>query len=1506
MNMKKILCGVIVVLGCVCAATFAQDWSIPRGIDAVTRTGWKKLPLLRDKQRSYQAVFVGYRDSNNERVIMEHFGPGCVYNIWGTRHFNGNTVTDWATNPGNIKFYFDGEAAPRINAPFLQVVGNYVGLPTLQPFAAPLCTTGGHPHERNPDGTYSGPVAPCSFLPIPFKRSLKITTTGDPSWVHVGYVTYADDEGITSWTGTEDLSEVIWTFNNVGQDPKPQTTYTVVAGTVNIPAGQRVTLLDGGGAGHIGAIKVRPSPANASVVESAEITCTWDNHTVPDVNVPLGGFFGSAAGFEVMPTRSIPVGMSTGTALWYNYFPMPFWNRAVISVRNGTGAAMSLTYEIHIGTEVYPQGRTGYFRAQANRMTTRPEVNYPFLTLSGVKGHAVGGVFGERKVSGWNHLEGDERFWVDGSRTVTWPGTGQEDYYLMCFNMFARDERGIPFQRPLFGNPGGAMDGPVLYRFHIGEMITFDESVRCTIEKGMQPCEDETQITGASVWFYYGVDEPGIELTDTFDVGKSTEEAAHRYQVVGQTWGGTLTEYYEWNDTQACCTFSLSCLSVTDDGRKWNGSSQFTVRLNPANNGARLRVRLDQRNSPGPNIRQKARVFVDGAEVGIWQSRIYAVPGPGWWTANDPGYAWKDDDFEIPGRYTAGKSSVTIRLEYLDSRSGDWSEFYYWVYSYRPIGTVGPASKLALSAMPGTVSADDLGTSTITALVQDAQGNLVTASSAVITFSISGGTGTLIGPNPVSAVAGSAKIVYRAGASSGVVTITAVSPGLTAGMVNITVSRNSPPNPPTNLLCNGVVNPVNLGDQTPDLSWTFSDPDPGDVQSAFQVLVSSSAAELGGDVGGVWDTGKVVSSANTTAYTLGMLQPGVTYYWKVRTWDVRSAIGPYSVVAQFTMAASSVPDTDPPRAVTDLRAAPGGSAGTVVLSWTAPGDDGSVGVLTGGYRIQFATSNINWNRANAQIALSTANVSPGSVQVLLVADLTPGVTYFFRLWSGDESGNWSGISNGATTYATPVMNPAPGAPMSLTVEGAVNPRNVSVANPTFGWVFNDPGDTQTAYQVLVASVAAHVAADNGSFWDSGKVVGGANSVQYAGARSLQPGVTYYWKVRTWDSMDQAGPYSAVNEFTMAQIPLNNPPSITLISPVNGSTYSAPADILLGATATDPDGTIASVRFYRGSTLLATDTASPYEYTWTNVSSGTYQLRAVAQDNRGATSTSTVVTVTVLPGDTPAVWYALTTAVNPANGGTVSPASGTYLAGSQIQVTATPNANYTFATWSEDATGTNPTITITMDADKTLTANFTYTPPVNSSPSVVITSPADGAMFTAPASITITATAADSDGSIAAVRFYSGTTLLNTDSASPYEYTWLNVAAGDYVLSAQAVDDRGAVGTSAAVLITVNPGSQPPQPVLEPGEVRVIGGQGGYINATVNPNVTIRFRRTVAGKVTVRIYDLRGRLVMEKSKDGPAGVDDDIVWNVADLPVGVYIARVKSAGINQAKRFAILR
>jgi pectate lyase len=101
------------------------------------------------------------------------------------------------------------------------------------------------------------------------------------------------------------------------------------------------------------------------------------------------------------------------------------------------------------------------------------------------------------------------------------------------------------------------------------------------------------------------------------------------------------------------------------------------------------------------------------------------------------------------------------------------------------------------------------------------------------------------------------------------------------------------------------------------------------------------------------------------------------------------------------------------------------------------------------------------------------------------------------------------------------------------------------------------------------------------------------------------------------------------------------------------------------------------------------------------------------------------------------------------------------------------------------------------------------PPTNNPPTVSITSPANGATFTAPASVTINATAADSDGTVSKVDFYQGTTLLGTDTSSPYSYAWTNVAAGSYSLTAKATDNGGAATTSSTVNITVTAGGGVP-------------------------------------------------------------------------------------------------
>jgi len=91
---------------------------------------------------------------------------------------------------------------------------------------------------------------------------------------------------------------------------------------------------------------------------------------------------------------------------------------------------------------------------------------------------------------------------------------------------------------------------------------------------------------------------------------------------------------------------------------------------------------------------------------------------------------------------------------------------------------------------------------------------------------------------------------------------------------------------------------------------------------------------------------------------------------------------------------------------------------------------------------------------------------------------------------------------------------------------------------------------------------------------------------------------------------------------------NKPPTVSLTSPGSGATYVAPASISMSASATDSDGSITKVEFYRGSALIGTSTTAPYSVVATNVPTGTYTLTAKAYDNAGASTTSGGVSVTV--------------------------------------------------------------------------------------------------------------------------------------------------------------------------------------------------------------------------------------------------------------------------------------
>ncbi len=105
------------------------------------------------------------------------------------------------------------------------------------------------------------------------------------------------------------------------------------------------------------------------------------------------------------------------------------------------------------------------------------------------------------------------------------------------------------------------------------------------------------------------------------------------------------------------------------------------------------------------------------------------------------------------------------------------------------------------------------------------------------------------------------------------------------------------------------------------------------------------------------------------------------------------------------------------------------------------------------------------------------------------------------------------------------------------------------------------------------------------------------------------------------------------------------------------------------------------------------------------------------------------------------------------------------------------------------------------------------PAVNQPPGVALTAPAQGASFTAPATIALAASASDGDGAINRVEFYSGVTKLGEDASAPFEWAVSGLNAGSHTFSARAFDNEGASATSAAVTITVARAVSPPSVAL---------------------------------------------------------------------------------------------
>ena len=376
--------------------------------------------------------------------------------------------------------------------------------------------------------------------------------------------------------------------------------------------------------------------------------------------------------------------------------------------------------------------------------------------------------------------------------------------------------------------------------------------------------------------------------------------------------------------------------------------------------------------------------------------------------------------------------------------------------------------------------------------------------------------------------------------------------------------------------------------------------------------------------------------------------------------------------------------------------------------------------------------------------------------------------------------------------------------------------NVTVTNlPPPAIALTAPANNAAFAAPATISLAANVTANGHTitkvqFYNGASLLGEATTAPYAFTWGSVPAGIYSLSAQAvYDSG------SAVAS-TTASVTVTNqsPPTIALTSPANNAAFTAPATINLAANVTANGHAITKVQFYNGTTLLGEDATAPYVFTWSAVAAGNYSLSAQAVYDSGSAVASTTASVTVTNQSPPTI--ALT---SPANNtaftapATISLAANITANGHAITKVQFYNgatllgedttAPYVFS-WNSVAAGNySLSAQVVYDSGSSIaspSANVTVTNLLP--PSIALTSPADKAAFTAPATINLAANVIANGHAITKVQFYNGTTLLGEGTTAPYVFTWNSVAAGNYSLSAQVVYDSGSTVASTAAIVAV--------------------------------------------------------------------------------------------------------
>ncbi|MCB4792422.1 MAG: fibronectin type III domain-containing protein [Elusimicrobia bacterium] len=290
-----------------------------------------------------------------------------------------------------------------------------------------------------------------------------------------------------------------------------------------------------------------------------------------------------------------------------------------------------------------------------------------------------------------------------------------------------------------------------------------------------------------------------------------------------------------------------------------------------------------------------------------------------------------------------------------------------------------------------------------------------------------------------------------------------------------------------------------------------------------------------------------------------------------------------------------VDDVTAPGAITTLSGLKGTNSGEVRLSWVAPGDDNRTGTLGAGSKFHISTTTVYnnaisqsyWNGRGtttlADVQLSTSAVNPNTIQSYLLSGLKIKTTYYIRIWTKDDYGLWSTISNGTTVQAQ-----AP-APQNVTL------LSVSSSSIRAGWGRQNAAD-EYKLQVSTKSVFSPL------FASSNTTVVYITSLTVTG---LLPNTTYYLRVGhrydTYTRWMTAPVYYSTA--TRSNIPGTASPAFTAVFP-SSITVQWTAGIPGNPSGTRYVVNCSSIAFggqvFSSSTTFATSavlTALPSNLTW---------------------------------------------------------------------------------------------------------------------------------------------------------------------------------------------------------------------------------------------------------------------------------------------------------------------